>query len=144
MIYHKTQNSKERGLKQFDAVTCSNPLVVVHEAKFKVDGITKYLENFQFRFDHTFDEDSSTETVYEKTAKPLVDFVLNEGGCATCFAYGQVSAFYYWLFVYEHMHTVHIFFPLFTRMLDWKWEDIHDVSNPSFSECGYIQEVTTP
>jgi kinesin family protein 2/24 len=33
-------------------VTCLNPRVVVHAPKLKVDGITKYLENTPFEFDH--------------------------------------------------------------------------------------------
>ena len=48
------KNSKERSQRRFDAVTCLNPNVIVHDAKFKVDGISKYLDNTQFRFDHTY------------------------------------------------------------------------------------------
>ena len=33
-------------------VSCINPKVFVHAAKLKVDGITKYLDNTKFRFDH--------------------------------------------------------------------------------------------
>ncbi len=37
--------------------------VVVHEPKLKVD-LTKYLENQNFRFDYSFDENSNNDTVY--------------------------------------------------------------------------------
>ena len=33
-------------------VTCLNPKVIVHACKLKVDGITKYLDNTSFQFDH--------------------------------------------------------------------------------------------
>jgi hypothetical protein len=33
-------------------VTILNPKVIVHACKLKVDGITKYLENQAFEFDH--------------------------------------------------------------------------------------------
>lgn len=30
---------------EIDTVSCSNPFITVHECKYKVDGITKYIEN---------------------------------------------------------------------------------------------------
>jgi kinesin family protein 2/24 len=42
-------------------VSFSNPRVIVHENKFKVDGITKYIENQEFEFDNTFNDDESNE-----------------------------------------------------------------------------------
>jgi hypothetical protein len=50
--------------------------------------LTKYTEEHKFIFDETFDEKQGNTDVYERTAKPLVDFVFNSGK-ATCFAYGQ-------------------------------------------------------
>jgi kinesin family protein 2/24 len=32
--------------------------------KFKVDGISKYVENFDFKFDNTFGEMENTEDIY--------------------------------------------------------------------------------
>ena len=78
-------NSKEVKRRDHDAVTVSNPVVTVHDCKFRVDGITKYLDNSSFELDHTFHEDESTEDVYMYTAQPLVEFVLS-GGRATVFA----------------------------------------------------------
>ena len=63
----------------------------MHSAKLRVDGISKYLDHNSFRFDHAFDEQSTTEEVYLYTAKPLVDYVCGGKGVrATVFAYGQV------------------------------------------------------
>ena len=78
-------NSKEVNKRDHDCVTCLNPEVHVHACKFKVDGITKYLDNQSFQFDHTFGEDDTTDDIYMYTAQPLVDFVLR-GGRATVFA----------------------------------------------------------
>lgn len=47
-----------------DSVTCLNPLVIVHDCKLKVDGISKYLDNQSFEFDHTFHEEDTTESLY--------------------------------------------------------------------------------
>lgn len=83
-------NSRELKLKDWDSVTCMNPRVVVHAPKLKVDGITKYLDNMTFEFDHVrrpiafsnrgccdhllclqvFDDTESSETVYHHTAMP--------------------------------------------------------------------------
>lgn len=43
---------KEISRQEYDTVTCLNPTVVVHYPKMKVDGITKYVENQSFQFDH--------------------------------------------------------------------------------------------
>lgn len=45
-------NAKETKKRDFDAVTCLNPMAIVHDCKLKVDGITKYLDSNAFRFDH--------------------------------------------------------------------------------------------
>lgn len=84
-------NELERSRRDYDSVTCNNPNVHVHHCKFKVDGITKYLDNTNFHLDHAFDENCTNEVVYEHTAKSLVAFALN-GGRATCFAYGQTGS----------------------------------------------------
>lgn len=78
-------NSKEIKKRDHDSVSCLNPAVHVHACKLKVDGITKYLDNQSFQFDHTFGEDDTTDDVYMYTAQPLVDYILR-GGRATIFA----------------------------------------------------------
>eukprot|EP00931_Biecheleriopsis_adriatica_P024556 TRINITY_DN15267_c0_g1_i1.p1 TRINITY_DN15267_c0_g1~~TRINITY_DN15267_c0_g1_i1.p1 ORF type:complete len:938 (+),score=162.02 TRINITY_DN15267_c0_g1_i1:112-2925(+) len=77
---------------ELDCVTALNPYAIIHERKFKVDGITKCLESHQFEFDRVFDEASSTEDVYGTVAGPLVPWVLEHGGRATLFAYGQTGS----------------------------------------------------
>lgn len=45
-------------------MSASNPRCVVHECKFKVDGITKYIEDTDFKFDNVFSEAEGSEDVY--------------------------------------------------------------------------------
>ena len=80
-------SSKEEAKNDSDSVTCANPVVVVHDCKLKVDGISKYLDNTSFEFDHTFNEGDGTESIYDCAVERLVSFVL-QGGRATVFAYG--------------------------------------------------------
>jgi len=61
---------------------------MVHEPKFKVDGITKYLQNMEFTYDNTFGEKEDGETVYQYSLKPMCEFVVHRRGTVTCFAYG--------------------------------------------------------
>lgn len=84
-------SAKEVKKMDHDSVTCSNPVVAIHDCKLKVDGISKYLDNNLFEMDHTFHEDNSTEDIYYAAVEPLVDFVL-DGGRATVFAYGQTGS----------------------------------------------------
>uniref|UniRef100_A0ABM0M9A9 Kinesin-like protein n=1 Tax=Saccoglossus kowalevskii TaxID=10224 RepID=A0ABM0M9A9_SACKO len=84
-------NKKESNRKELDVVTVPNKdNVLVHEPKTKVD-LTKYLDNQNFRFDYSFDENSTNEMVYRYTAKPLVETIFDRG-MATCFAYGQTGS----------------------------------------------------
>ncbi|KAL3794076.1 hypothetical protein ACHAWO_010927 [Cyclotella atomus] len=86
-------NEKERAKRDHDSVTCLHPMATVHSAKLRVDGISKYLDHNSFRFDHAFDEETSTEEVYRYMAKPLVDWVCGgRGARATVFAYGQTGS----------------------------------------------------
>eukprot|EP01031_Cornospumella_fuschlensis_P047092 gene47092-57676_t len=84
-------SSKEIKKNDYDSVTCLNPIVIVHDCKLKVDGISKYLDNTSFEFDHTFHEDDNTDDIYAYAVQPLVDFVLS-GGRGTVFAYGQTGS----------------------------------------------------
>lgn len=86
-------SAKEIAKNDHDSISCINPSVWIHSAKFKVDGISKYLDHSCFRFDHTFDEIVTTEEVYQYTTMPLVDFICSgRGGRATVFAYGQTGS----------------------------------------------------
>lgn len=85
-------SQKEVRRNDYDSVTCLHPLVVVHDCKLKVDGISKYLDNQAFQFDHTFHEENSTQDVYDCAVQPLVDFCVRKSGRATVFAYGQTGS----------------------------------------------------
>ncbi|XP_023266417.1 uncharacterized protein LOC111658217 [Seriola lalandi dorsalis] len=77
--------------READVVTTSDgECVIVHESKEAVD-LTQYILQHRFYFDKVFGEESSNEEVYQQTAFPLVQHMLN-GGKATCFAYGQTGA----------------------------------------------------
>ena len=78
---------KECTQGEIDAVSCSNPVIRVHEPKLKVDGITKYVENHTFNFDNTFNEKEDTEDIYAVSLRPLLDRLFSNG-VVTCFAYG--------------------------------------------------------
>jgi len=78
--------------RELDCVTACNPFAIIHERKFKVDGITKCLESHQFEFDFVFDEDTTTEEVYRSVTQPLVPWAIEQGGRATLFAYGQTGS----------------------------------------------------
>jgi kinesin family member 2/24 len=84
-------STKEIKRKDYDSVTCANPVVIVHDCKLRVDGISKYLDNASFEFDHSFHEDSTTDELYLSSVQSLIPFVLN-GGRATVFAYGQTGS----------------------------------------------------
>lgn len=64
---------------------------MVHECKYKVDGITKYVENQEFGFDNTFGEEESNEELYFYAIKPILDLIFNQG-IITIFAYGQTGS----------------------------------------------------
>lgn len=82
---------KEESQGEIDAVSSANPQIAVHECKYKVDGITRFVDTHEFKFDHTFNENETTEELYTSTVQPLVDFILQQG-IVTCFAYGQTGS----------------------------------------------------
>lgn len=74
-----------------DSVSASNPLIRVHECKFKVDGITKFIENHDFTFDNSFSELETNEQLYRGAIQPTIHMPFNRG-IVTCFAYGQTGS----------------------------------------------------
>jgi kinesin family protein 2/24 len=76
---------------EIDCVSASNPVITVHECKFKVDGITKFVDNSEFLFDNSFSHMESNEELYEYSVKPILDLVFNMG-IVTVFAYGQTGS----------------------------------------------------
>lgn len=59
--------NKEESNGEIDAVSVANPLIRVHECKYKVDGITKFVENHDFIFDNAFSDLESTSDLYKAT-----------------------------------------------------------------------------
>jgi Kinesin motor domain len=55
-----------------------------YTSRTKLD-LTKFVEQHSFVFDEVFDEHTRNETLYERTALPLVNYIF-AGGKATCFA----------------------------------------------------------
>ena len=66
-------------------------MITVHECKFKVDGITKFVDNSEFIFDNSFSHLESNDELYEYSVKPILDLVFNQG-IVTVFAYGQTGS----------------------------------------------------
>lgn len=69
----------------------SNQSVAVLEDRVKLDGISRYIEKHEFRFDRVFDVTSTNHQIYSSCVQELVDTVIS-GGRATCFAYGQTGS----------------------------------------------------
>lgn len=76
---------------EIDVVSCNNPRITVHECKYKVDGITKYVDNSVFTFDNAFSDEESNEDLYKFSVEPILDLVFNTG-TITIFAYGQTGS----------------------------------------------------
>jgi kinesin family protein 2/24 len=64
-------------LGEIDTVSCTNPNIIVHECKFRVDGVTKFVDNSEFTFDNTFSHDESNEDLYFFSIRPILDNVIN-------------------------------------------------------------------
>lgn len=71
-------------------MSVTNPVIRVGEPKYKIDGITKYIENQDFIFDNCYGENETTEDLYS-SVKPSLENIFNEGTC-TLFAYGQTGS----------------------------------------------------
>ncbi|KAJ1649459.1 hypothetical protein IWQ61_009465 [Dispira simplex] len=84
-------SSREQNRKESDIVhILTRRHLVVNEPKVKVD-MTKYIEEHNFAFDEVFDDATSNQELYRRTAMPLVEYIFH-GGKATCFAYGQTGS----------------------------------------------------
>ena len=64
---------------------------MVHECKFKVDGITKFIEDTEFKFDNSYSESENAQEVYQYQIKTLLP-TLFKNGVVTLFAYGQTGS----------------------------------------------------
>ncbi|GBC09026.1 hypothetical protein RclHR1_08560002 [Rhizophagus clarus] len=84
-------SKKELARNEKDIATInSQRTLLINEPKTKVD-LTRFVEQHTFVFDDVFDADADNETVYRRTALPLVEYIFH-GGKATCFAYGQTGS----------------------------------------------------
>ena len=82
---------KELKSGQIDCVSTANPIIRVGEPKYKIDGITKYIENHDHQFDNSFGSEHSTEDLYNASVLPLLPQLFNNG-VVTFFAYGQTGS----------------------------------------------------
>lgn len=69
----------------------ANPEVKIFYQKLKVDGITKFLEENHFKFDNTFNENESTQDLYQCSINPVLGEIF-VNGMITVFAYGQTGS----------------------------------------------------
>ena len=82
---------KEINSGEIDCISVINPRTIIHECKVQVDGITKYIEDHEFYFDNSFNENDDTNEVYKYTIFTIINLILNQG-IVTCFAYGQTGS----------------------------------------------------
>lgn len=73
---------REANKGEIDCVSCSNPAALVHKCRFKVDGVTKYVDNLGFEFDNTFSEFETSDSLYYSSIQPQIDFLF-DGGIVT-------------------------------------------------------------
>lgn len=76
---------------EIDVVSVSNPKIIVHDCRYKVDGVTKTIENTDFKFDNAFDDVQTEEELYFYQVRPILDNIFNQG-IVTIFAYGQTGS----------------------------------------------------
>lgn len=76
---------------EIDVVSVTNPKIIIHDCRYKVDGVTKAIENNEFKFDNAFDENDSNEELYFFQVRPILDLIFNQG-IVTIFAYGQTGS----------------------------------------------------
>ena len=91
VVRKRPRSQKEVNNGDIDCISVINPRTIVHECKVQVDGITKYIEDHEFYFDNSFDENDDTNVVYKYTISPIINLILNQG-IVTCFAYGQTGS----------------------------------------------------
>jgi len=90
VVRKRPMNRSEINSNQSDVVLCRNNGVIVQERKLKVD-LTRYVEEHNFLFDHSFDENVTNEMLYSYCVRSLIDAIFTKAKC-TCFAYGQTGS----------------------------------------------------
>lgn len=74
-----------------DCISIANPELKLFESRFKVDGITKYIEKHNFTFDNAFNENEDTDDVYDYSVRGAIDELFNNR-MITLVAYGQTGS----------------------------------------------------
>lgn len=92
IVRKRPLSSSEIESGEIDSISCCNPIIRVHEEKYKVDGLTKYVENHDFQFDNTFAEHETTEELYKFSIANVLAGIFNSTAVLTCFAYGQTGS----------------------------------------------------
>jgi hypothetical protein len=75
----------------YDATTVNGRMMIVHDGRMKPDMVHMEMKHHAFSFPRVFDEHTSNEAVYAKTASPLVRHAA-QGGTATVFMFGQTGS----------------------------------------------------
>lgn len=82
---------KELQEGEIDCISAANPEIKIFSAKFKVDGITKCIETNHFAFDNVFNENETTDVIYDQSLRNIMKEIF-ENGFVTLFAYGQTGS----------------------------------------------------
>lgn len=72
-------------------MSVANPIIRIGEPKYKVDGITKFIENHDHRFDNVYGDNDDNREMYRTMLQPMLDKLFNDG-VVTIFAYGQTGS----------------------------------------------------
>jgi len=84
--------SYEQEAEEFDVVSVRSGFqVVVHNCLTKADLRSLFISHMGFQFSRAFDENAEDDEVYEQTASPAVNHMLN-GQVATLFMFGQTGS----------------------------------------------------
>ena len=82
---------KETKSGEIDVVTVANPNIAIHNPQYKVDGISKYIQNNDFKFDNAYSEREETLMMYQFQIRDLLPSLFTRG-VVTLFAYGQTGS----------------------------------------------------
>ena len=92
IVRKRPLNKKELDKGHKDIIEIENPCtLIVKEIKTSLD-LTKYIDSHKFIFDSVYDENSTNETIYLETVRPLIESVFYNNTKITCFAFGQTGS----------------------------------------------------
>lgn len=76
---------------EFDVISCISNHVIIHDARMHSDMKRQILNHHEFEFDYVFSDQVNNSTVYQQSARPLVEIAC-KGGFATAMVYGQTGS----------------------------------------------------